>query len=219
MAQYYRSEDKLQYHIDEGGGKHPSVKTYRAVSSDYSPDKGLSGAWSGGYPYAQVELAHMRDESHVPNDFSASNPNLATELFKSTKAQAKIAGAYANPTMKQHIPTLLAIAQQDHPNTELVSDYSLTPDSSKLAKHGIAKGLVKPNENNLEAESSAPAHATNPDSYKMGRNPFPNETVIPKSEVMQGKQFLRQVLGRGRTPQAAPAPKFDQPQLPGMEDR
>lgn len=216
MAQYYRTNDKLQYNIDEGGGKHPTYKTYRAVSNNYLPDKGVSGAWSGGYPYAQVELVHMRDESHVPNDFSADNPDPATELFKSTKAQAKIGGAYANPTMKQHIPALLAIAQQDHPNTEFVSDHSLTPDSSKLAKHGIAKGLVTPSVHNPYAKATSTPELTDADSYKMGRNPFPGETVIPKGDVMQGKQFLRQVLGRGRTPQAAPAPKSDQPRLPGM---
>jgi len=217
VAQYYRTNDKLKYNIDEDGGKYPTYKTYRAVSDNYSPDKGISGAWSGGYPYAQVELVHMRDESHVPNDFSVSNPNPATELFTSTGAQAKIGGAYANPTMKQHIPALLAIAKQDHPNTEFVSDHSLTPDSSKLAKHGIAKGLVTPSKYNTEADATSIPELTDADSYKMGRNPFPGETVIPKSEVMQGKQFLRQVLGRGRTPQAAPAPKFDQPRLPGME--
>lgn len=220
MAQYYRTNNKLQYEKDEYG-HHPTYKTYRAVSDDYVPDKGISRMWSGGYPYAQVEISHVNDESHTPNDFSVTNPEPATELFKSTRARARISGAYANPTMRHHIPTLLAIAKQDHPDTDFISDSALTQDSSKLAKHGIAKGLVQPHPHNLDASTTDahPLYSTDPDMYKMGRDPFPGETVIPKSDVMRGKQFLRQVLGRGRTPQAAPAPKFDQPQLPGMEDR
>ena len=212
MTQFYRSNNKLGLDEDH----YPKTKTYRAVSDNYVPD---AEKWSGGYPYATVDLTHMRHESHTPNDFRLNVSEPETELFTSKRAQAKISGAYANPAMRHHIPHLLAIAKQDHPDVDFVSDSALTQDSSKLAKHGIAKGLVQPHHYNLEADSSDthPLYSTDPDAYKMGRNPYPDETVIPTSEVMKGKQFLRQVLGRGRVPQAAPAPKYDQPRLPGME--
>jgi hypothetical protein len=41
---------------------------------------------------------------------------------------------------------------------------------------------------------------------------------LTRAEVMKGKQFLKETL-RPRKEETAPAPKFDQPQLPGMEDK
>jgi hypothetical protein len=132
---------------------------------------------------------------------------------------------YADKRVRPHMMTVMALAKLDHPNAQIVAPDSLSNFSSKLAKNAHERGLVKPSYDNPDMETDD--DPKEPDSYarqvgsvhrfttdKLGVDAYD----LTRSEVMKGKQFLKETL-RPRKEETAPAPQSDQPRLPGMEDK
>jgi hypothetical protein len=219
MARYFKNPNK-------GYGDGVSYPTYGVIHD--TPDAAAT-ARAGGkpqYPYGYASMYHTpsREDPNFDSDGHPMRKN-ATELFTHRPEELHVNLMYADKRVRPHMMTVMALAKLDHPNAQVVAPDSLSNFSSKLAKNAHERGLLKPsyenpkmetdedpNEGDVYARQVGSVHRITTD--RLGVNAF----ELTRSEVMKGKQFLKETL-RPRKEQTAPAPKFDQPQLPGMEDK
>jgi hypothetical protein len=183
------------------------------------------------HPYGEVYLQHAPAQEH-PNFDSGGysmtmDPN-PTELFEHSPETLTVDGMRADKRVRPHMMTVMALAQQDHPNAQIVAGSSLTKFSSALSKTAVDKGLIVPHRQNPEMktmdeirgapeteEDFASEAMVNPEHKLKMANAY--EGFIPEKEVMKGKQFLKEMLRPKTAPPSAPEPKYEQPRLPGME--
>lgn len=219
MARYFKSPNR-------GYGDGVSYPSYGVIHD--TPDAAAT-ARAGGkpqYPYGYVSMYHTpsREDLNFDSDGNPMKRN-ATELFRHRPEELHVNLMYADKRVRPHMMTVMALAKLDHPNAQIVAPDSLSNFSSKLAKNAHERGLLKPsydnpdmgtdddpNEGDVYARQVGSVHRIKED--RLGVDAY----ELTRSEVMKGKQFLKETL-RPKKEQTAPAPKFDQPQLPGMEDK
>jgi hypothetical protein len=233
MARYFRSNyyDALT---------EPGTGSQYTVMHDKYQDNG--DKWESGFPVGTVRLDYEEGKGTTPNFSNLTNNGYSreyynrnggnrgrtveppTELFHTDPDRLVVTSAYAHPNVRNHVPKLLAIAQTDNPHLKLTASDDMTEYSSRLAKNAVAKGLALPHPDNKQMKHNGITMSAHDDEYSALTLVTPNEPVgmhrIPQSDVLKGAQFMRVALGRGRMSEnTTPAPKFDQPQLPGMEDK
>ena len=182
---------------------------------------------TGRYPFGQVRMEHTRAQE-LPN-FSGGKElwreSQVTELFDHIPETMEVSGMYAHKALRPHMMTVMALAMQDHPNATIVADSVLSGFSSRLAQNAHKRGLLQPHEYNLDMVSETGMDEDHDDNQLASREEFTDHvmsgkgypaTEIPHSEVMAGKQFLKQMLRPTPEPTPAPTPVVDHPQFPGM---
>jgi hypothetical protein len=219
MARYFKNPNK-------GYGDGVSYPSYAVVHDTHDS---LATANAGGvpqYPYGYVSMYHTpsRESANFDSDGHPMKRN-ATELFTHRPEELHVNLMYADKRVRPHMMTVMALAKLDHPNAQIVAPDSLSTFSSKLAKNAHERGLLKPSHDNPDMETDDVADYYDPYARQVGTvSKIKNDRIgtgayeLTRSEVMKGKQFLKETL-RPRKEETAPAPKFDQPQLPGMEDK
>lgn len=237
MARYYR--DSNFNRISSDGDR----VNYVAMSDKYQePEQGPlnpkpywgHGLAEGGYPVARIKLNYEQGEGTTSNfDLNGSDPGTSfnyrtrtggskppTELFHTDPDRLVVDTAYAHPDMRKHIPHLLAIAQMDNPNTKLTASNDLSGYSSRLSKNAAKKGLVLPHPDNLDMAGDPTDISAKSDEYQ--RRTMVSERVldesnrIPEHAILNGKQFLREALGRKPRTEQMKAPDTEQLTLPGI---
>lgn len=210
-----------QFQEPEQGPKHPRE----------SWDHDLA---DGGYPVARVKLRYEQGEGTTPNfDLNGSDPGTSfdyrnrtggskppTELFHSDPDRVVVDSAFAHPDMSRHVPHLLAIAQMDNPHVKLSAAEDLSGYSSRLSRNAAKKGLVLPHPGNLDMSSDGEPIDANQDNYSrktmISDRVMDESTRIPEHAILNGKQFLREALGRKPRTEQSKAPKSEQLTLPGI---
>jgi hypothetical protein len=219
MARYFKNPNK-------GYGDGVSYPSYAVVHD--TPDAPATTKAGGvpQYPYGYASMYHTpsREDVNFGSDGVAMKSG-ATELFTHRPEELHVNLMYADKRVRPHMMTVMALAKLDYPNAQIVAPDSLSNFSSKLAKNAHERGLLKPSHENPDMETEDEHNS--PDNYvrQVGTiSKIKNDRIgtgayeLTRSEVMKGKQFLKETL-RPRKEETAPAPKFDQPQLPGMEDK
>ena len=224
MARYFKSLNR-----PEGG--RTDFPTYGVMS-----DAPIQHPFRGEeHPYGTVEMQY-KEVSERPN-FTKSGNNTKhnpTELFEHQPATLTVNSMFTDHRLRPHMMTVMALAMKDHPDAQLVAGSSLTSFSSDLSRHAHKKGLVTPHRDNpemkteYEQEYGAP-HAATAKKGKFEQSASPGfiqnhlmghyAEEIPHSEVMAGKQFLKQVLRPGVAPKArkqTPKTQSEQLKLPGI---
>lgn len=215
MARYFKSPNK-------GYADGTSFPSYAVVHD--TPEKSSDPHAEPKYPYGYANMYHTPSKEHPNFKGEVMKPG-ATELFTHKPEELHVNLMYADKRVRPHMMTVMALAKLDHPNAQIVAPDSLSNFSSKLARNAHERGLLKPSYDNPDMETDD--DPTEPDSYARQANTI--QTIknlrlgnggheLTRAEVMKGKQFLKETL-RPRREQTAPAPKNDQPQLPGMEDK
>jgi hypothetical protein len=181
------------------------------------------------YPYGYVNLYHTPSKEHPNFNSRGGRKSDATELFTHTPAELHVNLMYADKRVRPHMMTVMALAKLDHPDAQIMSPNSLSNFSSKLARNAHERGLLKPSYDNPDMttddwknENDWHARQVNTEAHIRNLKLGGGAVEIPRSEVMKGKQFLKETLRpktASPTEPSAPAPKYDQPQLPGMEDK
>lgn len=216
MARYFRN-------LNKGYADDASYPAYAVVHD--TPEKSSDPHAEPKYPYGYANLYHTKSKE-TPNFKGEVMKPGATELFTHRPAELHVNLMYADKRVRPHMMTLMALAKLDHPDAQIVAPDSLSNFSSKLAKNAHERGLLKPSYDN--PDMSTDDDPSEPDSYARQANTI--QTIknlrlgnggheLTRAEVMKGKQFLKETLRPktvSPTEPSAPAPKFDQPQLPGM---
>ena len=227
MPRYFK--DKNERPDFPRGDNHPAY----GVLGDEEIDRGFGPEHPSGYT-----TFYHRPSREDPNILKGGHgwgnvphrgfhPD-ATELFRHTPETLTVNSMFADHRVRPHMMTVMALAMQDHPNAQLVAGETLTADSSALSRHAHKLGLVVPHPDNPEMEKSEgneytaqPAKFTQLTSPREMKQRFLGETTteVPHSEVMAGKQFLKQMLRPGTTRKQTPRVESEQMQLPGMESK
>ena len=220
MARYFKSPNR-------GYADGSSFPSYGVVDNTPDTSTDRSPKSEPVYPYGYVNMHHTRSREDV--NFGSDGVAMrsgATELFTHRPEELHVNLMYADKRVRPHMMTVMALAKLDHPNAQIVAPDSLSNFSSKLAKNAHERGLVKPSFDNPDMETDD--HKNERDhharqintvehvkSMKLGSGAY----ELTRSEVMKGKQFLKETLRPRKEEPSAPASKNDQPQLPGMEDK
>jgi len=239
MARYYRGSNFNR--MSEDGDR----VNYVAMSDNYQePEQGPKhpqafrgeNPGDGGYPVARVKLSYEAGNGTTPNfDFrDPTEPNglslqflsrsnrrgTPTELFHTDPDRLVVDSAFAHPDMSRHIPHLLAIAQMDNPNTKLTASEDLSGYSSRLSRNAAKKGLVLPHPENLDMAGDPTDINAHADEYQrrtmVSDRVMDESTRIPEHAILNGKQFLREALGRKPRTEQMKAPSTEQLTLPGI---
>jgi hypothetical protein len=218
MARYFKSPNK-------GYADGTSFPSYGVIHDTPDTSTDRSPKSDPVYPYGYVNMYHTPSKEHPNFNSTGQLKNGPTELFRHVPEELHVNLMYADKRVRPHMMTVMALAKVDHPNAQIVAPDSLSNFSSKLAKNAHERGLVKPSFDNPDLATddwkNEPDHharmintISHVKNMKLGGGAY----ELTRSEVMKGKQFLKETL-RPRKEETAPAPKFDQPQLPGMEDK
>lgn len=219
MARYFKKE----MDPEKGGGSR-SYPRYGVISdkpSSVSPDFGNI------HPYGYINFNYDQVQE-TPNRFNrqeGDNTPLPTELFRNSPEKLTVTSMFADRRVRPHMMTLMALAKQDYPTARLESASHLSQFSSRLSKNAHERGLVSPHEYNTKMETddtgdvdTAYEQTSDVPSIENVVSGFTAVKDIPHSDVMAGKQFLKQMI-RPVTEQKTPKYNAKQPQLPGMEDK
>lgn len=183
-------------------------------------DSEVREAWGGGEAMdvkgVSLSITHPQ---YTPNYEESGNmylktgPYDATGLF--TYHPPEITGAYASDQHKAKVISGLGIAANEVKDP-LVPDSALSQHSSRIAKKGLERGLVAPNERqNSKAEDTF-------DSDRMGNEPvftlIEGSTAewfsrVPDTEVRAGWQTVKSILGKKKPQPVKPAQGGEQLKL------
>ena len=217
MARYFRNSGN-------GYAFGSSFPGYSVLSDTVDQEGGGKTIHAMGY----VNM-HYTPSSEEPNFDSDGHPmkRNATELFTHRPAELHVNTMYADRRVRPHMMTIMAIAKMDHPDADIVASDQLSRFSSHLVQSAHKRGLVKANSDNPEMTASAiPSSRDGYSKYTGSEEDARRSTgalvwqgvkEIPHSEVMAGKQFLKQTLRPDTTKKQTPKTQSEQPQLPGME--
>ena len=177
---------------------------------------------TGKYPYGRVALDHVKASETANNFYSIHTTS--TELFNHSPETMQVSMMYAHRAVRPHMMTVMALAMQDHPHAKIVAASTLSGFSSRLAQNAHKHGLLQPHRSNLDMASETGMDEDHDFNQLTSREGFTDEilgergynsaTEISHSEVMAGRQFLKQMLRP--TPEPAPAPVAEHPRFPGM---
>jgi hypothetical protein len=222
MARYFKNPNK-------GYADDASYPSYAVVHD--TPDTSIERSPNSEpvYPYGYVNMYHTPAKEHPNFNTKGGRKSGATELFTHKPAELHVNLMYADKRVRPHMMTVMALAKLDHPDAQIVASDTLSNFSSKLAKNAHERGLLKPGDANPDMITEDSVNQR--DDYarqintiyhvrnlKLGGGAY----ELTRSEVMKGKQFLKETLRpktASPTEPSTPAPKNDQPQLPGMEDK
>jgi len=178
-------------------------------------------------PYALIDT-DSSPPHEVPNFDSSGGSRAsrwATELFTHYSGTTNISGAFSDPSMRHHIPTLVGLAANDNPGSEIETSDDLSLRSSRLVQHAMARGIIwGPGDNNPEGlrrnDISMHRQSYHADIVaKMAVNAqhgWEGTILIPPHRVLQARQFVRQALGRGKKAEIT-SEVAHQDSLPGLE--
>ena len=173
-----------------------------------------------GVPNAQVIVNHASYETNFTKDPFGNlevNPyrhvqGEPTTLFEETPATLSIAMTHSN--MRHAVPTLLAMAKRDFPG--MVVSHDLSPHSSRLAKRGIAMGVVGAPLYNKGADvSNSLTFSDNLHMHNIDKAD-PEFSDVPEHDVKESKMLLRSMLRPAKPEKEHMGPQFEHPQLPGV---
>jgi len=217
MARYFKDLGKGYAH----GGSFPGY----SVLADTPDSEGYGGTTVHAMGYVNM---HHVPASETPNRFEPKSEGSfdgnKTELFTHTPAELTVNTMYADKRVRPHMMTLMALAKMDHPDAEIVASDTLSHFSSKLSQNAHKRGLVKANYDNpdmLSSGGSRDSHSVYTGTVADARRATGADTwqgikEIPHSEVMAGKQFLKQMLRPGTTRKQTPRVESEQLKLPGI---
>lgn len=118
----------------------------------------------------------------------------------------RISGAYADPTLRHTVPTLLAMAA-NRGGKATEADYELSQHSSRLAKKAIKAGLIQGSRFNKKA---APTFDSDRNSnnflFRKDIDPF---SPVPDEELAAGKDTVRRFIRSSSTKRS---PRSKRPQ-------
>lgn len=226
MPRYFKDTNESEYGTKQSKDSHPS---YGVLGDEVVKRSSFGPEYASGV----VHMYHTPEREH-PN-FRKDGKDIvgATELFRHVPGTLTVNSMYADHRVRPHMMTVMALAMKDHPNAQLVAGSSLTSFSSALSKNAHKRGLVVPHADNPEMQTDYERGESDyPDTHSlhkftqtstdrdMRRSHLGDTTKqISHSEVMAGKQFLKQVLRPGATPEAkkqTPKTQSEQLQLPGI---
>jgi hypothetical protein len=192
VAEYRRSYDRRFGHIQ-----------FSAIS-DRRLDEKVTGV--AGHPYAEVTASLPKEKPNFSQDEYGMWLNIPErdnkqELFR--HQPGRINSLFADPSMKPHVGTLLGMVMNSAKSrgTMEASD-DLSPFSSRLAKKGVAAGVVQAPEGNATVDVTNSIKAepmTIPDPAYLGK-------VASPEEVSEGRATMRNLLG-GRKQGHAQVPR------------
>lgn len=175
------------------------------INNRYTPN------FHGNQISSEYRYNIMKTHPEVHDVFSYAEDNPPTTLF--SHEPAIINDAFADPSMRHTVPTLLAMAHKEHRTLQPAS--SLSVHSSRLAKKALAMGLITPNPSNSEAE------VNNGLDFQEITEPSDNNEYyeeVPQHEVSGANAYLRGLLrtNKGRRKKSM-GPQFHQEALPGVD--
>ena len=225
MARYFKS-------LNKPNGRRTTYPTYGVMSDSTVP---TGNRQEPEHPYGVTELKY-HEGGEIANFYSdgSSGTRSPTELFDHLPSTLTVSTMFADHRLRPHMMTVMALAMRDHPGAQLVAGSHLTDYSSDLSRNAHKKGLVVPHADNpdMQTEYESEYGERRPPAAFKGRftQTAPHEYIkgslmgdyaveVPHSEVMAGKQFLKQMLRPGTTRKQTPRAESEQMQLPGMESK
>lgn len=172
-------------------------------------------------PESHTDEMRRREETALKRFSSSPSANPQT-LFVEHPATTEITGAFFDPSMRVHAPTMASLIHQDF-GTPITASHDLSEHSSRFVKKAQDMGLP------VEGHPYNPtAEVTNDLTFEdMGDNaPLSQRTHIstfiplnkvPDTEVQSARKNLKQMM-RGK--KAHMSPQFqsvEHPKLPGIE--
>ena len=229
MARYFKNtSDPSRPMYGVLGDKEHSlpVNTYADVNPTDPPSPALHA-----YGYAHLKHSPQKESPNFGEGGSiwGDNPE-PTELFTHKPETLEVDRLYSHPEVRPHMMTIMALATRDHPTAQITSSDSLTGFSSTLARNASKRGLVKAHRANKDMNVTNRSEIDDFTNDQLGTEDTmkghtlswsqPEKvTEFSRSEVMAGKQFLRQMLRPGATNQKieeSSKPQSEQLKLPGI---
>lgn len=228
MAQYFESRRITKGHQLQALSSEPvpyqtqrfndgsTLRMYKSAEVTYKPHTEIP-MYGGTFQPEDMINAKMRYHSPEERAAAIQRQKDTPQLFFHTPA--RITGAFADPSMRAHIPTLLGIVlNREGSNT--IPGSSLSVHSSRIVKKAVEREAIQPNPRNIDSErgnSLTLIPRTTP-LYTNSSGGLIDSTHIDPADLMLGKQKVREILGRSQhlSPQFGPVGK--QLQIPGLED-
>lgn len=194
-----------------------------AVSAydDQGKDKDENG-FQPSVPYGYMEVTHWLSQEKPNYDegfdmidvHGNARDYQPTELFTHVPAKTTIDMAFTDPRLRHTQPIMGAYLAKKY--GELTASSSLTNYSSRLTRGALRRGLpVKTSSANPTAEKTSTE-----DAIYYREEPIPHNVgnEIPKSDIYEAKNYLRELLGRKKPLSNQFDSQVEQPKLPGMEN-
>lgn len=221
-------------------------QNYTAVSDTGIVDK--HNPYVTLYPMARVGVTlaqevplHSNPEIRIMNAMRHAHPDDIAEAIEQQETTpqmffpkpAVIDSAFADPSMRLHVGTLLGQVLNDH-GKSLRATYELSPYSSRLARKGIEAGVIQGHPRNPEADEYNNIGFDTHNLELLDNKPLDvYQKAVPDHLVDRGRRTMRNLLrpkplspqfqalqqlenDRGSTYNPADDPNAMK--LPGMED-
>lgn len=234
------ASDTRELEEDHGLSPEPGHLPARTLVRTIKQNKDITDWDTGTRVRVPASETNPRFNEHVALLSQDKRFNPET-LFETIPSQLKVEGAFMDPNINNSAATLIKLAHNDFPGTELVPSDNLSPHSSKLVKNALEKGLIKRNMYNPTAEVTnesdfEPMLTTKDakglyttDSFRTtrGMEEIPHEKAVEAYEqvkdVLRGRprRNTQPVTPKGLSDQFVPVSvtkrSASRPMLPGME--
>ena len=211
-------------------------KVYNATGYDYDD---LTGNTAWEHHHAERKARKLEEYSADPTSEDAkryrrhtgiayakeiSNVHKGTsQMFTPDPASTTVGGAFSHSTMRHTVPMMASYLHQKYGS--LTADADLSEHSVKMTQHAEKLGL--PVTRNRENEDLDVTNSYDFDDDDMTMSPNHLRLVkkqsgwqeIPDSTMRSAKQHYKELRGIGRNIPKPLSSQFNQPQLPGMEDK
>lgn len=191
---------------------YPLSSRYLAVSSSER---------SGMHPAAEVDMdkgyyEYNSDHYDVNDRMSGDYYDEGTDQMRLFNMRpAKISYAFSDHSLRSRVPTLLGMAINDAKDAGfgLTYDDSLTAHSSRLAKRGMAKGILTRNPNNpLAYGDEWDAEDLDTHEYLIDKRTLRSANPADPNTISRSKETIRDLVRSGR-PAKHMGPQFKHPDL------
>jgi hypothetical protein len=212
-------------------------KVYDATGYDYDDLKGNT-AWEHNYAVRSAQEIEKYKEHSATNitskywrrrngiDYAKSVREIhkgTSQMFTPDPASTTVGGAFSHSTMRHSVPMMASYLHQKYGS--LTADADLSEHSVRMTEHAEKLGLPVTRHHDNEDLDVTNSYdfddedLTIPAKTLRSEGTFSDWTQIPDSTMKSAKQHYRELRGIGRNTPKPLSSQFNQPQLPGMEDK
>lgn len=211
-------------------------KVYNATGYDYDELSG-DAAWS--HHHAERHARRLEEYSADPTSKDAKNyrrhsgisyakeiKNVrqdTSQMFTPEPGYTNVAGAFSHSTMRLSVPMMASYFHQKYGS--LTADSDLSEHSVRMTKHAEKLGLPVTRNRENEDLSITNDYDFDDEDMTMSANHLrltqkqSGWKEIPESTMRSAKQHYKELRGIGKNTPKPLSNQFNQPQLPGMEDK
>lgn len=212
-------------------------KVYNATGYDYDDLKGNT-AWEHHYAVQAAKDIEKYKEHSATNitskywrrrngiDYAKSVREIhkgTSQMFTPDPASTTVGGAFSHSTMRHTVPMMASYLHQKYGS--LTADADLSEHSVKMTQHAEKLGLPVTRNRENEDLSITNDYDFDDEDMTMSANNLrltqkqSGWQEIPDSTMRSAKQHYRELRGIGKNTPKPLSNQFNQPQLPGMEDK